>query len=1052
MTQSKNIKLNSSLSCALKGILILFIVIASDCAAAPGAVTSGLSSQSSLLRPAELGGEPRPRNFRRQVREEHQDDYMPDNGEYFPSDYLDSLEVLARDAPSTQLSPPFVPVYTEQEYEETTPEPDVTTIVKPMIGGWLKRPPGIPSNEWKKGAIEELRSVETVIAKTIENKTAEIVRTINETQKAVLKAYSTVGEFFQELIDVVAHPIDHLLKTKTGTMVLIFLVLAILFALVRFVGPSVRMLYGFICIISRWLRRAVGFLISPFYFLIHRSACCMRLCAITPLVIIRNKITSYRMGISDRKRMKVFNPEELQEMVSPIKRTYAAGVEVDEHGAYLDAGNNHRIYLNLKTIANDLTTLSCLAPPPNRESGAEANPKETIIASSKLYKQDKIPDFQGTFQVDGMVVGHFSRIMFQGKDCILTAYHVLDYNKDSLLSLVKGQTAIQFETVKTNIVCFSKSEELDFIIIEIPSYVFSTLKMKVGTWTPRVHSREVVTIHQYFQGKPCFSCATVSPSNIKPWHISYHASTTTGTSGAPLVDSRNRIIGIHIEHDQQGKCNVGVVPPVFRNTKKESATNEDMFNHLDYWEEPSDSDEEEQEGHPDYRRKETPEERAAREKREAMEEGFRVHYMEIADHTLPWSVQLDWVEENVKRESARGSDRKQFKTYVTGSGAQGNNVGEEIKHGRRMRGQAYTSNLAHEDSVYYDPNKDTIICTRKESPWTCSVCHCIHTKKGYTCTNCGFALIPLTEKRLAERRKGTIEATNIIRNKVPEEIVEKIILPVKEHDLAGEVALKVCEMLKTTPNIYPTLPGNSTPVIKMDKNDAQRLATAPDAPMFSITETGNDSKVYPVQVRNGNLTVLTGKFNPDGWDPMEIKPVHNLLAKIDPIKKSNKETVQFSEETSVVPKEIVRPTTSKKAEAVSPHDMAKMISEQVLKVLNDREAKPTKSASRRQREKARKETIQSEEQTPSPAVHLNSKAPATAGDLITIGTNKRSRSRTRARKLAPRSASSKAVSNKKSPINGKPSANLIPATKRMPGPTGAQQQKRSVSSSKLTST
>lgn len=851
--------------------------------------------------------------------------------------------------PSTD-SPRFRPAETDEDVNDNK--------IGHKYGGMYGRvPPGMPRGAGNLHIAETVKEAAEAVAAIAKDETEKVIGSVTHVTDAVQQAYDAVESYAHEFTQVIEHPVNSLLKTRTGTVVLILIILAVVVVFIRVTGPAIRMSFNFVCIISRFTYSSIRFVMSPIYSIIRQSACCMNCCALYPLVKVRNWRKAKQIEERDRKRIKIYNAGEMEEMIQVLKRTHSK-LRTDEHGVYLDAGENHRVYLDPNTQAEDLLTLRML-PNPARESGSGVTIKETILTGSKLYKVDKIPDFQGQFDVDGTIVGHFARIKYNDKDCLITAFHVLDYNRSALISLRKGDKLVRLDSVRTRIICASRTEELDFLIMELPSFVFSTLGLKTGTWTPRVQAREPISIYQFYEGKPCVSSASIRLSDVKPWHVNYSASTLPGTSGAPILDTRNNIIGVHVEHDVQAKCNVGVIPPVFRNSRKESPTNEDILQgmmELAAYELPEDD--------------ETEEERTEREEREEREELYRVLFSrDIEDlkqkgQQMSWGEQMDYIEEHI---SSRMKD--EYAVMWTKAGKSGRHVNQMVKRG----------------------------VIRKESPWTCSKCNCIHIKRAYNCTNCGFALVKLTKQRLEARKQGATTATSILRDKVPEEVVQKIIGSVDQHNLAGEIARQVCQMISTWPSEVPKLPEYAT--VLMDKHDAQKLATAPSAPSWLPS--------YPIGVREGNLTVQQTVHDPTHEEPGSVclKTIFKPIAKIQTIKK-NKETQEV-------------PQTNEEVDKIAPL---------------------SKSARRRLRVRERAAVSASQ-------VPLNSKSPVKTGVPTTNGAQKKN-SPERVSKSGTPSAPSKEGNKGKSQKNGEHSVLSTAGTKSTPGPQEAQKQKRPVLSSK----
>lgn len=587
------------------------------------------------------------------------------------------------------------------------------------------------------------------------------------------------------------HPLVALTKSWIGITVLVLASLAVVGLIIFVAGPILKLLWRGCVIIVSAAMSGLWRLIVGIAGILAKGGCCVAFCSRWPFYRVRNYFIARRLVKQDKMRMKVYNAGEAEEMIQIVTRTYS-DIKTDELGPYMEAAPNHRVYFNTKTRNEDLMTMNMLTTPARDSGVVNTIHKEAILATSKLYKTAKLPDFQGQFDVDGTTIGHFSRIKYDNKDCLITAYHVLDYNKAAIVRLKKGDKLVQMDTIRTRIVCASKTEELDFIIMELPASVFSTLSMKVGTWTSRVQAREPISIHQLYDGKSCVSSASIRVSETKPWHINYGASTTSGTSGAPVLDSRNRIVGIHVESDTLLKCNTGVIPPVFRNAKKESPTNEDIA-----------------QGQPElYEEPESDEERNFREQDEYLEEQYRVYYameldksMRVYETEMSWAEQMERIEDKVSEQM--DGKRQAYKTMrLSNTGAYGKHVNRTVKRG----------------------------VLRKESPWTCSKCFTIHEKRGYTCTSCGFALVKLTKERVSDIEKGKAAALQELRKKMPQEMAEKVVAPMDEEAMIARVALVVADMLekRLTNRIYPTLPEEAT--VRIDHAFAQKLRTEPSAP------------------------------------------------------------------------------------------------------------------------------------------------------------------------------------------------------------------------------
>jgi hypothetical protein len=833
---------------------------------------------------------------------------------------------------------------------------------------------------------------------------------IAEEAVAVEKVLNASMVIAGEVVEVFEHPFRELSKTYIGWAILIVAGICVAGVLLRILVPFLRVLW-------RVLMLSYKYLCVPIYRLCAGSACCMYFCALRPFVIMRNAIHRKRMEEETRRRMEIYKPSEEIQM---LRRTTSA-VYTDEAGVYLLADENHRVYLQPERRTEDFLMLKSLSDA-NRDKGVTVETvKESVLSTSKLYKIDKIPDFQGTFEVDGNLIGHFSRIKFNGIDCLLTAYHVLDYNRTALINLRKGDKCVKLSSVTANVVAASRTEHLDYLILSIPSCVFSTLGMKVGVWTSRVQPREPVQINQFYEGKPCVSSAAVKLSATKSWHVNYAASTTVGTSGAPILDSKNHIVGVHLEYDAVAKLNVGVIPPVFRMNKKESPTNEDIAQGqpeliaYDEW----------------YDLYETPDS----DDDENMDDLYEIEAYEtfltkerdtlgIYESGASWGSFMEDRDDSVAEEMHRKYGER-YHVYRTATGKTGNNIGARIKGGRY----------------------------RKESPWTCSQCACVQNK-GYQCINCGYALIPLDKKKIEKVEEGASVAKTYLENKLPTEMVTKIMDQVTEDTFIKKIALQVAQMLESTgvvakrdpqadlPTVLETLKGHKR---GWEVKEDLQQGLYPDLPTYKEIpvekklvqklKTVRDSAAMKVESDN-SLNIATHALLP-GQDLFAdgLTKVKTHVAKVSPKKGVAPARVNPRKETVVV------------QEGQQP---------QMAVVVQQAESKPvlSKSAKRRLRIQKKKETLEAPEQKEASesAVPLNSKAPAKSGAPTTSGLNKPSHSRSNPKRSEGATSSSQGQARGRKPRNGKPPAAKTQATQNTPGPQGEQRQKSAASNCSATNT
>jgi len=426
-------------------------------------------------------------------------------------------------------------------------------------------------------------------------------------------------------------------------------------------------------------------------------------CAIRPFVALRNSLRDCYFGVC--VRAKVYEGLEPNREEIPMIIRHRSKFMSDEHGMFLQGGDT-RIYLD--TTQEQLPSyIPFLAR--NQEER-----KETLVARSKFYKTEKLPDFQGQFLVDDTIIGHFSRIKFNGRDCYLTAYHVLDYNRNANVMIAKNDKKIVLSNVPVQILAFSPSSELDYLVMEVPSSTSSLLGLKIGKFTEHIGTGQPISVFQIKDKQACVTMGSISKSD-KPWTVKYGASTLVGSSGAPLLDKRNGIVGVHVEGGiSDGQYNVGVVPPILRKRKETHQVNDvgSDWDYEDYVDDESGDD------------RETFEEFQERLLEEEAENAYHTYVSARAEKreftSSNWASQMDEFDEAVET-MYEDEERDDFiQNYKVGRVRSDKPLRETPKRG-------YS----------------------KESPWTCSRCATLHLKHGSKCVKCGYALIPGT--RFSER-------------------------------------------------------------------------------------------------------------------------------------------------------------------------------------------------------------------------------------------------------------------------------------------------------------
>lgn len=386
----------------------------------------------------------------------------------------------------------------------------------------------------------------------------------------------------------------------------------------------------------------------------------------------------------------------------------------DEKGIFLQHGSA-KIYLDLKDGDNAAQLM--LNSQPTRISGRE---KETVLNSSKFYKVDVYPPFLGQFRIGTTIIGYFSRIPFRGDDdCLVTACHVLDYNRTGDIVMANGDKQIRLADLDVKIVAYSSPGEMDFVVMRCPSKVFSMLGLKVGKISPRAASGSPISIYQHRvvvkENLKAVSTGCISKDN-RPWFIQHGASTFPGVSGSPVLDMRSHIVGIHVEGGES-VVNYAVIPPFFRTSNaKETAAKTDIVEE----DEASLGGEDGGRGEGWHEQEGESDEGGDAYAEEEANDAYYSFVMERANQKFErakgksWAEQMDDADAVVEGEVDDDEKEEFVKNYLTYRARTNRSGWRKVKKGRYV----------------------------KESPWSCVACGHLHLHHAVSCSLCGKPVIP----------------------------------------------------------------------------------------------------------------------------------------------------------------------------------------------------------------------------------------------------------------------------------------------------------------------
>jgi hypothetical protein len=552
----------------------------------------------------------------------------------------------------------------------------------------------------------------------------EPVNTLKERVTQVIKVIEddvvyVYNQTYQAVYDDVIAPVKMLFNSNVKIVVLVIIVLSVILFLINFIRPLYMWCIRPVCTLQ-W--RIFAYLCESAYLCVKQTDCMKILCTYNPFLCIRIRYRRWKYSKEIKTVEEEYGIGTMEKLLIPTDKLYTEYTVTKENG--MD-------YVKI--------------PIPTAKVMNASSDKESIIHGSVIFEAKVIPGFIGTFQVDGNIVGFFSRIRYQGKDCIITAAHVLAFHRESPLAMCKDAVKILMQTIKEmHVLVYSRIDESDFVIIEMPPKVFSMLALKVGTIASRITNSSIGRIFQSVEGKFGLSTAPVRTHPNKPWHLVYKMTTIKGSSGSPILDNKNRIVGIHLEHDPELKMNVGVMPPIFRNEKmlvKESPTANDAA--AEDW---AKQYENESESEDDY------------------EDSMYVRDITYGDYLMDeenWGAQMDRLEEKEKFNKEVEKHTKDGITY-----SENTPIWARFKLGRNLPEEKRTQHKT-------DMISRKRVRKDKESPFVCPNCFLIHNTKEYNCSKCGHPLVrDLNIKRINEAKQAVddIPFPLVVKDQIQKEV------------------------------------------------------------------------------------------------------------------------------------------------------------------------------------------------------------------------------------------------------------------------------------------
>lgn len=184
------------------------------------------------------------------------------------------------------------------------------------------------------------------------------------------------------------------------------------------------------------------------------------------------------------------------------------------------------------------------------EMAIRMSPTSRVAANSE-------PDSLVVLYRDGVAIGCGSRIKTpRGEDLLLTACHVWDLEPTHM---AKRGNSIPLK--RSRLVHFSRSELLDYAMVELPSSYWTSMGIKAA----RVKKSGAKTAVRLFGGsssQDLFSTGGSTEYGLTPLELCHSATTFPGWSGTPLYNKGN-VVGLHIgsqtAHNRNRACNIAVL-------------------------------------------------------------------------------------------------------------------------------------------------------------------------------------------------------------------------------------------------------------------------------------------------------------------------------------------------------------------------------------------------------------------------------------------------------------------------------------------------------------